>query len=62
MGRPKNTHETMQVEFVASEKLIHYLDELQREDGFGSSRAEIARNFVWKEVNRLLETGRLKPQ
>lgn len=62
MGRPKNTHETIPVEFAASAKLIHYLDELQREEGFGSSRAEIARTFVWKEVNRLIETGRLKPQ
>ena len=62
MGRPKNTHETIPVEFTASPKLVHYLDELQNDEGFGSSRAEIARNFVWKEVNRLIETGRLKPQ
>ena len=25
-------------------------------------RAEIARSFVWKEVNRLIEVQRLKPR
>lgn len=50
------------VEFKASPKLLAYLDALKNEEAFGNSRAEIVRNFVWKEVNRLIEVGRLKPK
>lgn len=50
------------MEIQLSPKLIAYLDELKEMDGFGSSRPEVIRNFVWKEVNRLIETARLKPK
>jgi hypothetical protein len=32
---------------------------LKEKDGFGSSRPEIIRNFVWKEIHRLIEVKRL---
>lgn len=41
-------------------KLISYLDELVGKQGFGNSRSAVARNFIWKEVNRLIEAERLK--
>lgn len=43
-----------------SPKLIKYLDILKGKDGFGASRPEIIRALVWKEINRLIEAGRLK--
>jgi hypothetical protein len=52
----------MTIEVAASPKLVQYLDELVRDEGFGNSRPEIVRAFVWKEVNRLIEAGRLKPR
>ncbi len=48
------------VEFAAEDKLLAYLDDLIELGGFENSYAEIARSFVWKEVNRLLEVRRLK--
>ena len=59
MARPRNSEASIPVEIALSPKLIEYLDALKELEGFGSSRAEIIRNFVWKEVNRLLEVGRL---
>lgn len=62
-GRPKNEEESASFEVTGVEpKLLVYLEELRRMQGFGNSQSAIARNFVWKEVNRLLETGRLKPK
>ena len=61
-GRPKNDHESVAIEFAASPKLVKYLDELKKLEGFGANRAEIARTLVWKEVNRLIEVERLKPK
>jgi hypothetical protein len=43
-------------------KLLAYLLDLKKMQGFGNSRSSIARSFIWKEVNRLLETGRLPPR
>ena len=40
-------------------KALKYLDMLKEKDGFGSSRPEIIRNFVWKEIHRLIEVKRL---
>jgi len=59
-GRPKNAHDSVTIEVTASPKLVAYLDDLKKQEGFGNSRAEITRNFVWKEINRLLEVNRLK--
>jgi hypothetical protein len=41
-------------------KLLDYLQDLADKQGFGgSSKSAVARNFIWKEVNRLIEVGRL---
>lgn len=56
------TQESDSIEFAATPKLVAYLNDLVAAEGFGNSRAEVARSFVWKEVNRLLESNRLKPR
>ena len=59
-GRPKNKHKTESFTVTGAEpKLLAYLDELVKKQGFGNSRSAVARNFVWREVNRLIEAGRL---
>jgi hypothetical protein len=50
------------VQIQASPRLVAYLDDLVAGEGHGHSRAEVARNFVWKEVNRLIEVGILEPK
>jgi hypothetical protein len=59
MGRPRNTELSTPLEVAMPQKLLDYLDSLHTKGGFGSSRADIVRNFTWKEVNRLIEVGRL---
>jgi hypothetical protein len=60
-GRPKNEEATSTLEVTGTEqKLLAYLDDLLKLQGFGNSKSAIARGFIWKEVNRLIETGRLK--
>lgn len=59
-GRPRNQDPSVPVEIALSPKLVQYLDALKDLEGFGANRAEIIRNFVWKEVNRLIEENRLK--
>ena len=60
MARPKTPEAAVNLEFGISEQLAAYLDELKELEGFGNSRPEIIRNFVWKEIHRLIEVGRLK--
>jgi metal-responsive CopG/Arc/MetJ family transcriptional regulator len=60
MARPRNSEANVVVEVTLSPKLLKYLDQLKDMEGFGNSRPEIIRNFVWKEVERLLEVQRLK--
>jgi len=59
MARPRNPEATVLVEVGFTPKAIKYLDLLKEKDGFGTSRADIIRNFVWKEINRLIEEQRL---
>lgn len=59
LGRPKNRYKSVTVTITATPKLVQYLDDLIEEEGFGNSRAEIAKNFVWKEINRLISAGNL---
>lgn len=61
-GRPAKTKPTKAVPISATPKLLQYLDDLVAMEGYGTSRAEVARSFVWREVNRLIEVGRLKPR
>jgi hypothetical protein len=60
MARPRNPDATVLVEVGLTPKAVRYLDTLKDKDGFGASRAEIIRNFIWKEINRLIEENRLK--
>ena len=62
MIQREKAEKTDSIDFAAPPKLIAYLDDLVEQQGFGTPRAEIARNFVWKEVNRLIESNRLKPR
>jgi hypothetical protein len=60
MARPRNPEALVPIEVGLSPKAIKYLDILREKDGFGSSRPDIIRSFLWKEINRLIETNRLK--
>ena len=60
MARPRNPQASVKVEVLMTPKLGAYLDALKEMEGFGNSRPEIIRNFVWQEVNRLIEVGRLE--
>jgi hypothetical protein len=59
MGRPPKTEPTIRIEVQASPKLIAYLDELQKLEGFGDSRPDIVRRFAWDRINELIKDGRL---
>ena len=59
MGRPRKEEGSVKVEIWATPKLAAYLDELRAMEGFGDSRPAIVKQFVWNEVNRLIEKGRL---
>lgn len=43
-----------------SPTLLAYINELVEMQGFGATREIVIGRFVWKEVNRLIEAGRLK--
>ncbi len=60
MARPKNSTAKITVELQASAKLIAYLDALRKMEGFGESRQDIVKNFVWAGINKLLLEKRLK--
>ena len=62
MGRPRKAHDTITIEIQASPKLVEYLDELVRAEGFGSTRPAVMLHFVWNEVNKLIVDNRLKPR
>ena len=59
VGRPRNPESSVPVEVSLTPKTIKYLDTLRGKEGFGYSRQEIIRNFIWIEINRLIEAGRL---
>jgi metal-responsive CopG/Arc/MetJ family transcriptional regulator len=60
MARPRNSEASVVVEVTLPPKLVKYLDVLKEKGGFGASRPDAIRELVWKEVNRLIEVGRLK--
>ena len=60
-GRPRNEEPTSTLEVAGVEpRLLEYLEDLRKLQGFGNSISAIARGFIWLEVNRLIESGRLK--
>jgi hypothetical protein len=60
MARPKNEEDKITTELQLSVKLVEYLDELKEKQGFGETRQEIIKNFVWDRINRLILEKRLK--
>lgn len=60
-GRPRNEEASKALEVTGVEpKLLDYLEDLRKLQGFGNSISAIARGFIWNEINRLIEAGRLK--
>lgn len=60
-GRPKNQHEAVPpVAITCTPKLVAYLDDLVREEGYGNSRAEVVRGFVWRGIEDLIGKRVLK--
>lgn len=57
MSRPKNTKETIKITLSASPKFAAYLDDLVLEEGYGKSRAEVARTLVWRSIEELMHKG-----
>lgn len=60
MPEKKGGKKTKPIEIAATPRLRGYLQDLVDLEGFGNSVAEVARNFIWLEVNRLIEAERLK--
>lgn len=56
-GRPRNAEPSEPVTMAAQPKLVEYLDDLIAEQGFGTSRAEVARTLVWERVRELISQG-----
>lgn len=59
-GRPHNEEEADHFDVSCEPKLVAYLEDLVKLQGFGNSKSAVARNFIWQEVNRLIEVRRLK--
>ena len=59
-GRPRNLHETVEVKITSTEKFGAYLDDLVKEQGYGNSRAEVARLLTWRGIQQLITDRLLK--
>jgi hypothetical protein len=60
MGRPRDPQPKQTFEIQASPKLLVYLEQIRKMEGFGDTRQEIVKRFVWDGINRLLAEKRLK--
>jgi predicted transcriptional regulator len=60
MGRPRNRHKSVEVPVTASPKLVAYLDALVEEEGYGNSKAEVARTLIWRSIEDLITRGIIK--
>jgi hypothetical protein len=56
-GRPRNRYKPVEVTITSTPKLGLYLDDLVSEEGYGNSRAEVARTLVWRGIEELLGKG-----
>lgn len=54
MPRPKNREASIKVTITATPKFGEYLDDLVAEEDYGSNRAEVARNLVWRAIEDLI--------
>jgi hypothetical protein len=59
-GRPRNKHKAVEVPITATPKLVAYLDALIAEEGYGNSRAEVARTLCWRMIEQLTTGGTLQ--
>jgi hypothetical protein len=57
MARPRNLHKPVQVTITGTPKLASYLDALVKEEGYGNSRAEVAKTLIWRGIEELLSKG-----
>ena len=57
MARPRNAVEPVPFQVIAPPKLAAYLDDLIAEQGFGTSRGEVARTLLWERVRSLMSEG-----
>jgi hypothetical protein len=48
------------VPITATPKLVAYIDALIDEEGYGNSRAEVARTLCWRMIEQLTTGGTLK--
>jgi hypothetical protein len=60
MARPKDPHRKRTIEIQASPKMIAYLDQVKAMEGFGDTRPEIVKRFVWDGIFKLLAEKLLK--
>jgi hypothetical protein len=56
-GRPKNKHKPVEVPITATPKLAAYLEALIDAEGYGNTRAEVARTLCWRMVEQLIRDG-----
>lgn len=56
-GRPPNRHKSIHVKLSAEPKLVLYLEDLIREQGFGASRPAVAKNLCWRAIEELISKG-----
>lgn len=45
------------MKIIAPPKLGEYLDDLITEQGFGTSRGEVARTLLWERIRELISLG-----
>jgi hypothetical protein len=60
MGRPRDPQPKRTIEVQASPKLLSYLEQIRRMEGFGETRQEVVKRFVWDGINKLLAEKRLR--
>lgn len=60
MSRPENTQKKITVEIQATPKLLAYLEDLRKIEGYGETRQEIVKGLVWDAINLLLRDKQLK--
>lgn len=60
MARPKSRTKKITLELQLTPKLARYLDDLVKLEGFGETRQEVIKKFVWDGVNAALPKERLK--
>lgn len=47
------------LEVSVEPKLVEYILDLKKLQGFGNTKSAIGRNLLWAEINRLIESKRL---